>query len=547
LGKDTKRLFLAIALSFAVMWAYSAFEAWRNPRRPQPQQQQPTAEKAAPAPATPAPGGTALPAVPTAPAPAPTAPEETVVLSGNGFEATFSTWGGALKSFTLQDPKFRRGRGDDERAVDLVRIAEGQAYPLSLAIAPEGAKPEEVMASARAPMSISSRDDRSVTFTGSVNGAEVRKSFRLTGKPYELALTVEVTGGPGAPVGLLSPSYTPPGGESGGFFAFFSGPPLDLSQPICRAGESTERYDPDPGKEPERGAGTAYWAGVDQHYFISAVLPADPAGTCVLASGPAKGVGMASLALPPEKARKAEFTVYAGPKDLDTLRAYGRAFDTSVNYGTAKYFGVFARGLLYVMRWLHAFVANWGIAIILLTLLVKIVLFPLTYKQMQSMNEMRKLQPEIEKLKAKYEGDREKLNMAVMGLYREHKVNPLGGCLPMLLQMPIWFALYAALQTSVELYREGFLWIRDLTQHDPIFVLPLLMGVSSFVMQKLSPQPAENAQAKMMLYFFPIFFTFIMLQVPAGLTLYIVVNNILSIAQQQWMMKMQTAQLAPAK
>jgi YidC/Oxa1 family membrane protein insertase len=545
LGKDTKRLFLAIALSFAVMTAFNWFQAMRNPKpAQQPKPQPETAEKAPPPPAA---TGPAVPAVPTAPAPPPSAPEETVVLVGNGFEATFSTWGGALKSFTLQDPKFRRGRGDDERAVDLVRIAEGQAYPLSLAIAPEGAKPEELMASARAPMSVSSRDDRSITFTGSVNGAEVRKSFRLTGKPYELALTVEVTGGPGTPVGLLSPSYTPPGGQSGGFFAFFSGPPLDLSQPICRAGESTERYDPKPGKEEQRGAGAAYWTGVDQHYFISAVLPAEPAGTCVLASGPAQGVGVASLALPPEKARKAEFTIYAGPKDLDTLRAYGRAFDTSVNYGTAKYFGVFARGLLYVMRWLHAFVGNWGIAIILLTLLVKIVLFPLTYKQMQSMNEMRKLQPEIEKLKAKYEGDREKLNMAVMGLYREHKVNPLGGCLPMLLQMPIWFALYAALQTSVELYREGFLWIRDLTQHDPIFVLPLLMGASSFVMQKLSPQPAENAQAKMMLYFFPIFFTFIMLQVPAGLTLYIVVNNVLSIAQQQGMMKMQGAQLAPAK
>ncbi len=546
MGKDTKRLFLAIAISFAVMWAYGQYEAWRYPRRPQQAQQQP-AEKAA-APAAPVGGGAAVPAVPTAPAPEPSAPEETVVLHGGGFEATFSTWGGALRSFTLQDPKFRRGRGDQEEPVNLARIAgEGQAYPLSLAIAPEGAKPEEVMASARVPMAISSRDDRSITFTGSVNGAEVRKSFRLTGKPFELALTIEVTGGPGTPIGVLYPSYTPPGGEKGGFLALFTGPPLDQAHPICRAGESTERYDPEPGKAPQRGEGTAYWTGVDQHYFVSAVFPAEPAGTCVLASGASKGVGVASLALPPEKARKAEFTIYAGPKDLDTLRSYGRAFDTSVNYGTAKYFGVFARGLLYVMRWLHAFVGNWGIAIILLTLLVKIVLFPLTYKQMQSMNEMRKLQPEIEKLKAKHGDDREKLNMAVMGLYREHKVNPLGGCLPMLLQMPIWFALYAALQTSVELYREGFLWIQDLTQHDPIFVLPLLMGASSFVMQKLSPQPAENAQAKMMLYFFPIFFTFIMLQVPAGLTLYIVVNNVLSIVQQQGMMKMQSGQLAPAK
>jgi YidC/Oxa1 family membrane protein insertase len=162
------------------------------------------------------------------------------------------------------------------------------------------------------------------------------------------------------------------------------------------------------------------------------------------------------------------------------------------------------------------------------------------------MNEMRKLQPEMEKLKVKYGEDKEKLNKAVMQMYQQHKVNPLGGCLPMLLQMPIWFSLYAALQTSVELYREPFLWIQDLTAKDPIYVLPLLMGASSFITQRLSPQPADSTQAKMMLYFFPIFFTFIMLNVPAGLTLYIFVNNLLSIVQQQAMMKHQPA-VAPAK
>jgi YidC/Oxa1 family membrane protein insertase len=166
---------------------------------------------------------------------------------------------------------------------------------------------------------------------------------------------------------------------------------------------------------------------------------------------------------------------------------------------------------------------------------------------MQSMNEMRRLQPEIEKLKAKHGEDKEKLNQAVMQLYQQHKVNPLGGCLPMLIQMPIWFALYATLQTSVELYREPFLWLKDLTQFDPFYVLPLAMGASSFAMQRLSPQPADNAQAKMLLYFMPIFFTFIMLRLPSGLTLYILVNNVLSIAQQQWLMKRQQPAPAPAK
>jgi YidC/Oxa1 family membrane protein insertase len=207
----------------------------------------------------------------------------------------------------------------------------------------------------------------------------------------------------------------------------------------------------------------------------------------------------------------------------------------------ARPFAFFARILLYVMRWFEKVVHNWGIAIILLTVLVKVLLFPLTAKSVRSMNEMRKLQPEIEKLKQKFAGDREKLNAATMRLYQEHKVNPLGGCLPMLLQLPIWFALYATLQTSVELYREPFLWMHDLTRHDPYFILPIAMGISSWAMQKVSPQPADNAQAKMMLYFMPIFFSALMLFVPGGLTLYIFVNNLLSIAQQQFMMKRQAA------
>ena len=265
--------------------------------------------------------------------------------------------------------------------------------------------------------------------------------------------------------------------------------------------------------------------------------------------GPAKGAGLAALVVPLESAdRRLSLTVYGGPKDIDTLRAYGRGLDTAINYGAmARPFAFFARILLYVMQFFHGITHNWGVAIILLTVLVKLLLYPLTAKSVQSMNEMRKLQPEIEKLKAKHGSDREKLNMATMQLYQQHKVNPLGGCLPMLLQLPIWFALYATLQTSVELYREPFLWMKDLTRHDPFFILPIAMGVSSFIMQKISPQPADNAQAKMMLYFMPGFFTILMLFVPGGLTLYTFVNNLLSIAQQQYMQKRQAAVAAPAK
>jgi YidC/Oxa1 family membrane protein insertase len=546
LGNDTRRFLLAFVLSIAVMFLWSSVFAPKPPK----QAPKPAAPQSATAPAQagkPAEAGTqpAAAGVPTEAAPAPDAPEQTVTLAGSGFTATFSTWGGALKSLTLEGGKFRRKEGNESVPIDLVHIDEGQPYPLSVVVTAEGGKAEDAMAGSRAPMSIAAKDDQSVTFAGKIGGLDVRKTFRLTGKPYEVSLGLEIAGGQAGTVSVLYPTYMPPNTSKGGFF---SGPPLDYVRPICHAGDKTERYDPKAGKAPARVDGAAAWAGADQHYFISAMFPSQPEGTCVLATGARLGTGIAAIALPLDRARKAEFTVYAGPKEVDTLKGYGRSFEKAIDYGSvAQFFAWFARGLLYVMRWLQVFVRNWGIAIILLTLLVRVVLFPLTYKSMQSMNEMRKLQPEIEKLKAKHGADREKMNVAVMQLYQQHKVNPLGGCLPMLLQMPIWFALYAALQTSVELYREPFLWIQDLTQKDPIYVLPALMGVSSFLMQKLSPQPADNTQAKMMLYFFPIFFTFIMINVPAGLTLYIFVNNLLSIIQQQVMMKKQAPLIAPAK
>ncbi len=284
--------------------------------------------------------------------------------------------------------------------------------------------------------------------------------------------------------------------------------------------------------------GPPRWLGLDQHYFVSALMPQSGEGSCYFAKLPTAGESMAGLRIPVDRAARATFQLYAGPKQIGLLRAYGRDLETAIDYGpVSNYFAFFARILLWVMQKFHSFAHNWGVAIILLTLLVKALLYPLTVKSMMSMQEMKKLQPKVDALKAKYGDEKDKMNQEVMKLYQEHKVNPLGGCLPLLLQMPVWLALYATLQTSVELYRQPFLWVKDLTAYDPFYILPLAMGASSFIMQKISPQPADNAQAKMLLYFMPAFFTFIMLKLPAGLTLYIFVNNLLSIAQQQWIMR----------
>ena len=198
-------------------------------------------------------------------------------------------------------------------------------------------------------------------------------------------------------------------------------------------------------------AGAAEWVGLDQKYFMAAVLPAPNTAGCVFFKGPVPGEQGVALRLPIDGKLVASFSLFGGPKQRDLLRSMGRDLDSAIDLGTvANLFAPFSRLLLWVMQILQGFVHSWGLAIILLTVLVKTLLYPLTAKSMASMNEMRKLQPEVEKLKQKFGDDKEKLNLAVMQLYQQHKVNPLGGCLPMLIQMPIWFALYATLQTSVE-------------------------------------------------------------------------------------------------
>jgi YidC/Oxa1 family membrane protein insertase len=533
---DSKRTLLAMTLAIGVLIAWQFIFPAKPP--PAPPSGATPQQTAAPPQQAAAPGGGA-PAAPV-PAPVAAAPEETVKLQGERFHAVLSTHGGGLRHLVLEGEKFQREHDGKTSPIDLVRIAEGQPLPYATVPSPElgGAQDPATDPSARAPMRIAAKDERSVTFEGRAGNLGIRKTFRLTGKPYEIAFDLEVTGADRAgAVGIVFPGFRPPDAKGG---SFLSGPPLDLVRPICRAGEKTVRFDLDGDESSQRLEGATAWAGVDQHYFVFAAFPApEPRGSCLFTKGAAQGSAAATLFLPVENGgAKVSLTTFAGPKDVDLLGGYGRSFSTAIDYGAvANLFSFFARPILATLRFFERVFRDWGLAIVLLTLTVKLILYPLTAKSMQSMNQMRRLQPEIEKLKAKYGSDRERMSMEQMKLFQQHKVNPLGGCLPMLLQLPIWFALYATLQTSVELYREPFLWVKDLTQHDPYFILPLGTGALMFVQQKISPQPADNTQAKMMLYFMPVIFTVMMVLVPAGLTLYIFANSALSILQQQWMMK----------
>lgn len=225
---------------------------------------------------------------------------------------------------------------------------------------------------------------------------------------------------------------------------------------------------------------------------------------------------------------------YAGPKSIDALTAVDPQLAEIINFG---FFGFIAKPLLYVMKTCHTFVGNWGFAIILLTLLVRLCVLPFNIMSFKSMKAMQKVQPIIQSLREKHKDDPMRLNTEMMAVMKQNGANPIGGCLPMVLQIPIFFALYRVIGSSIELYGSPFIfWIHDLSAHDPFYVLPVLMAVFMFIQQKITPTTMDPTQAKIMM-FLPLVFSLFMLQLPAGLTLYMVVSTLFGIIQQYLMMR----------
>ena len=297
-----------------------------------------------------------------------------------------------------------------------------------------------------------------------------------------------------------------------------------------------EQLDDGPYRHDVKGG----WIAILQHYFIGAwVADADldnryygrkrDDGTYVVGfTGP-----VAQIA--PGETGRFGARFYAGPKDQGRLEALAPNLNLTVDYGFLWWLAV---PLFRVMQWFHAVLGNWGIAIILLTLLVKVVLYPLSAASYKSMANMRRVAPQIKRLQERYADDRQKLSQEMMALYQKEKMNPLGGCLPMVIQMPVFLSLYWVLFESVELRQSPFFgWIRDLSVMDPYFVLPILMGVSMYFQMQLNPPPPDPMQARVM-KFMPIVFTVMFLFFPAGLVLYWLVNNLLSMAQQ-WLITRQ--------
>ncbi len=397
-----------------------------------------------------------------------------------------------------------------------------------------------------------------LTLRLSASGVEVTRSFTLAADRYSVlaAVSVKNTGGADAHVRLLGVTRAlQDHSESQG--SMFS-PPLNMLEALCAHGDDLERdalsalVDKAEDKDPMSFQG-ARWVGVNNRYFMSAIS-AEGSFSCeesaeagaALLRAPIPGASPVSATavwvqgdgfLKAGETLEQRLSLYGGPKKLEALNANAPSLGEAIDFGI---FTPICLPMLAMMRTFFDVIPNWGIAIILLTILVKLLTLPLTVKQFKSMAAMKKIQPEMQRLKEQYQQeDPVRFQQETMALYKKHGVNPLAGCLPMLAMMPIYFALYRTIYTAVELYQaEFFGWLHDLSMPDPYFVTPVLLGLLMLAQARLNPTPGmDPTQRKMMTTFMPLMFSGMMLFLPSGLVVYIFVNTILGIFQQLYTQK----------
>ncbi|WP_432821872.1 membrane protein insertase YidC [Trichloromonas sp.] len=366
------------------------------------------------------------------------------------------------------------------------------------------------------------------------DGFKIEKTYIFHGDKYAFDLLLNVSNGSQQPVrGSLSLSLLHPwdDAEKGDQFTFVG--------PVTLAADELNTDDPeDLVKEPRHYGKDVTWSAFEDKYFISAVVPLNGASEKVRIEKTSSSVRNSFespyIILESGQSAVLSYLLYFGPRDLDVLKEVNYNLDRAIDFG---FFSLIATPLLHFLKFFYSFVGNYGVAIIILTVIIKLLFWPLTHKSYASMKHMQKLQPEMQKLREKYKNDREKQNRELMQLYKTHRVNPLGGCLPMLVQIPVFFALYKVLLGAIELRHAPFaFWITDLSLKDPYYVTPLVMGATMFIQQKLTPSTMDPVQAKMFMLM-PVIFTFLFLNFPSGLVIYWLVNNLLTILQQYFIHK----------
>ena len=532
-----KRAFLAIALSILVLVIYQEWVTRQYGTPPPPSQPE---NKQAEKPPSPPPSAPA-PVTPSAPVELPTAgAARDLKVETENYVAVFTTQGARLKSFKFKN--YRSAVDEKSPPFEIVPSTPGVPHPLGVRW--QSPAPFD---DARVLYTVQGNDVKlagdakgSLVFQGQTpNGSILTKKFTFSGSTYPIQMEVGIQpseGNPPAGEILLTEKsdHTVPNPD-----APFEGLIALVDNKIKR--ESP----PEPGKGQEFNGDVA-WAGFGHTYFFFGLLP--ESGTQHRVSLDLSGAALITAigGPPPNPAAVSRYTLFIGPKELEILKSLGQGLERSIDFG---YFGFISIPLLYLLHFSHNFTGSYGIDIILLTILIKLLMAPLTHKSFVSMKQMQKLGPQMERLKEKYSQDKEKLNKEIMELYRRNGVNPLGGCLPMVLQFPVFIGLYNALSTPIELRHAPFLWIKDLSRPDweslpftvadwhlGIPILTLLMGASMFLQQWMTPSVGDPNQRKMMLMM-PLMFTFMFVSFPAGLTVYWLVNNILSIGQQYWIIR----------
>ena len=306
----------------------------------------------------------------------------------------------------------------------------------------------------------------------------------------------------------------------------------------CTPGCGTKKRSIEPFDYSDKGE--LKWFAFEGEYFTALLIsPPTEKNLTLFVKGDEKNLFKANMinapvSIPPKQAIKVPYRIYIGPKEIDQLKELGAGAENLVDFG---FFQIVAKPLLWFLKFTNKVTRNFGVDIIILSILIKIIFLPLTQISMKSMKEMQKVQPEMTRLKEQYKNDKARLQQEMMLLYKRRKINPMSGCLPMLIQIPVFIALYNALQYSIEMrHAHFFFWIKDLAAKDPIYITPLIMGATMVLQQKMTPSAADPTQAKMFMLM-PVMFTFLFLNFPSGLVIYWLINNVLSLAHQYYLNK----------
>lgn len=459
------------------------------------------------------------------------AEEQFISVDTDYYSAVFSTSGARLKSFELK--KYRVTVDPDSAPVALQ--IEGSPRESSLRTSgsehlqfPQNAPFELVSGQRESRLQPGDKTQLVFRYRDANSDLIYDKVFQFSGDSYTFDLQVRVQNdSTQTRSGTLTTSLVRAWDES------MEGSSYDFVGPATLVGEDLNTDDVDDLNKEIKTYKNPIWSAFEDKYFIVAAIPLNGAADKVVIHRQenliVNSFSSSYLNLAAGATQQFDYLFYFGPRDFEIIKQAGNQLDKAIDLG---FFEPISAPLRYVLHYFYGFTGNFGVAIILLTVIIKLLFWPLTQKSYASMNRMKTLQPEMQAIREKYKKDRERMNQEMMALYKEKRVNPVGGCLPMIVQIPVFFALYRVLMVDIALRHAPFaFWLTDLSEKDPYYITPLVMGATMFIQQKMTPTTMDPTQAKMFMLM-PVVFTFLFLNFPSGLVIYWLVNNVLTIAQQ---------------